>query len=600
MDLTKLINKGNGFINHLRDFFKDNLKLFHQTDTTTIMISIDDIFYEMNSFNKTLPSQYSYSNPDNFFEQLIVKKLCNKGIVDLSISLTHYFALTNDHEVFCWGNNHYGQLAYEHLDQNIDDFHAPELNESLSELNFQLIKCGSIHSVGLTTSGDLYAWGGNSFGQIGNNSDTMLDSVGMSYQSKPFKLNFFNKEIIKMISCGFYHSMMLTESGYVYSWGDNSCHQSDFNSDEGTILPEQLNLKRISISKISCGRFHNLLLSKEGDIYAFGDNSCGQCGNGKQEKQSNIFKIEQENKFIDIAAHFSTNISMSLSDDYVYYIWGDCGHENILVPRATEFKSFNEIFMNYFQKTLDISNCFIDLSLFRNGLYKKNFEEIEELGSGSFGSVYKVELKFPTKVFADEGIIFAIKKVKLKEKFDKEFFSEARSALHAIKLDSNFVIKYFGGWFEKCIQDNRVIMFTMMELCDKTLEKFIDEIYDDSELANEGILTQIGYYLASQIFIEILECIQYLHKDNLIHRDLNPNNIMLKRFNHYYNIRFIKIGDFGLMAIHNYAEELHSSEKGTMRYMAPEVDRSKKYDTKADIYSLGMVLKRFFLYDFDE
>jgi serine/threonine protein kinase len=33
--------------------------------------------------------------------------------------------------------------------------------------------------------------------------------------------------------------------------------------------------------------------------------------------------------------------------------------------------------------------------------------------------------------------------------------------------------------------------------------------------------------------------------------------------------------------------------------MAPEVDRSKKYDTKADIYSLGMVLKRFFLYDFD-
>ncbi len=58
--------------------------------------------------------------------------------------------------------------------------------------------------------------------------------------------------------------------------------------------------------------------------------------------------------------------------------------------------------------------------------------------------------------------------------------------------------------------------------------------------------------------------------------------------------RFIKIGDFGLIAIHKFVQQLHTEKRGHNRYAAPEVLNGKMYDTKADIYSLGMVLINLF------
>jgi serine/threonine protein kinase len=57
--------------------------------------------------------------------------------------------------------------------------------------------------------------------------------------------------------------------------------------------------------------------------------------------------------------------------------------------------------------------------------------------------------------------------------------------------------------------------------------------------------------------------------------------------------RFIKICDFGLIAIHKFAQQSHTKDRGHVRYAAPEVDGTK-YDFKADIYSLGRILMNLF------
>jgi len=137
-----------------------------------------------------------------------------------------------------------------------------------------------------------------------------------------------------------------------------------------------------------------------------------------------------------------------------------------------------------------------------------------------------------------------------------------------------------------------------MDLCDKTLKQIIEEIKSDSILNNDKTLTPIGYYIASQLFIEILESVHYLHEFNIIHRDLNPYNIMLKIPENFEN--FIKVVDFGLIAIHEFADQTHSSDKGNIEYIAPEVLNGRKYDTKADIYSLGVVLRNLFDLYYDE
>jgi serine/threonine protein kinase len=143
-----------------------------------------------------------------------------------------------------------------------------------------------------------------------------------------------------------------------------------------------------------------------------------------------------------------------------------------------------------------------------------------------------------------------------------------------------------------------------MELCDTTLQQIIHEIQSDINFRNksEKMLTPIGYYIASQLFIEIVKGVQYLHKNDIIHRDLNPNNILIKReeilhfiYRKGKNRSFVKIGDFGLIAIHKYAQQPHTRDRGAVKYMAPEVDEGSEnntnYDFKADIYSLGFILE---------
>jgi serine/threonine protein kinase len=116
-----------------------------------------------------------------------------------------------------------------------------------------------------------------------------------------------------------------------------------------------------------------------------------------------------------------------------------------------------------------------------------------------------------------------------------------------------------------------------MELCDKTLDDVIEEFDKESHLKTNETLSTLGYYIASQIFTQILKGVNHLHKQNppLIHRGLKPANILLKKSDRKEFC--VKIADFGLITIHDFPEKPHIEDKGTTKYMAPEVRDSKKY-----------------------
>jgi RCC1 and BTB domain-containing protein len=144
-----------------------------------------------------------------------------------------------------------------------------------------------------------------------------------------------------MISCGYRHSLALTESGRVFGWGRN------FNGQLGVDVyrskePIIIALNDLKIKKISCGFNHSLLLSCDGDIYAFGGNGCEEVGNGTRERQRLPIKLEINNKFIDIASHpYYPYILMSKSIDSIYYVWGKFEGKYVLSPltsiRAAKF-----------------------------------------------------------------------------------------------------------------------------------------------------------------------------------------------------------------------------------------------------------------------
>jgi fused-like protein len=352
--------------------------------------------------------------------------------------------------------------------------------------------------------------------------------------------------------------------------------------------PNFIELENVLITKISCGSTHNLLLSNDGTIYEFGDNDLGKIG-----RKILPTRLNHEKKFIDIASHFNKGISMAKSVDNVFYIWGEFCKEHFLTPTEISYNSFDEIFTHYFEENFEVNDKIIEFSdlPILNGYYERRYDEINELGEGGYGKVFKAKFK-NSEYFA------AIKKISLRRVSKNIILREFQVSQIVQNLYDRYAIQHFESWIEKSPNNNEIILFVIMDLCDKTLKEMIEEMKNYFSSKDNKTFTPIGYYIASQLFIDILESVLFLHRNNIIHRDLNPYNIMLKMPENFES--FLRIVDFGLIAIHESSDQTHSSNKGNIEYIAPEAMDGRKYDTKADIYSLGILLTEIFDFDINE
>jgi serine/threonine protein kinase len=352
------------------------------------------------------------------------------------------------------------------------------------------------------------------------------------------------------------------------------------------------------------------LLSRDGDIYAFGVETYEKSVQEHKKFQTTPIKINstdirtekektessqtnsfRENKFIDIATHSRYMILIALSLNGIYYVWEPFDQE----PKETDFKSFDEIFAVKFRITMKAIHIRSDNNFIPNNKYMNKFEEISEFGSGSYGQVFKVKLKSISE-------LFAIKKIKIKD--ENESLKELCTSLLIRELNSDLIVRYHDVWYENDLviesgfrqYTENSTLYIQMDLCEKTLGEICDEISKDENLKQNSLLTPLGYYITSELLIEILKGVDYMHKNNIIHRDLKPDNILI---NNGINGRFVKIADFGYAKVLD-ETKLHTKDRGTVRYMAPEVELSQKYNFKADIYSLGFIVRDLFHIDFND
>ena len=136
------------------------------------------------------------------------------------------------------------------------------------------------------------------------------------------------------------------------------------------------------------------------------------------------------------------------------------------------------------------------------------------------------------------------------------------------------IVCYIDDFYE-----NSKIMI-IMEYCEGgDLAKFIEEHQ------RENITTQ--YLDVDFIFewvIQLTSGVRFIHGEKIIHRDLKPENIFLTLDKN------LKIGDFGVAKGLDKTSGLTRTKIGTYLYMAPEIHGGEKYNTMADMWSLGVVV----------
>ena len=183
------------------------------------------------------------------------------------------------------------------------------------------------------------------------------------------------------------------------------------------------------------------------------------------------------------------------------------------------------------------------------------YDIIQEMGRGAFSTVYKIKSK-------SDNSIYCLKKINIKKTPDRKNEINILS-----KLNHPNLVKYITSY-----EDEEGI-YIIMEFCIYgDLYSLLHMVKKKKVYVNEVIIWEIAY--------QCLLGLEYLHSQQIIHRDIKLLNIFMS------SNKIVKIGDMGMSKILT-KKEMKLSRVGTPLFLAPELIMKEKYDFKADIWSLG-------------
>lgn len=208
-------------------------------------------------------------------------------------------ALNKKGDLYCWGNNQAGRVGN---GNTVDQLTPVKVLGKVKKFAM-----GSDHTAAITENGDLYCWGDNSFGQVGMGTDNVI-------QKEPVKI----LENIKDISLGYWCSAAISEKGDLYCWGYNRNGQvgnGTYTKKETRPIKILDNVKNVYTSETACWI---IAITEKGDLYCWGTNCCGEIGIGTQTGVIKPVKVLENIKTISIGCHHVA----AINEKGDLYCWG--------------------------------------------------------------------------------------------------------------------------------------------------------------------------------------------------------------------------------------------------------------------------------------
>ncbi|KAH8937225.1 hypothetical protein BDL97_16G015700 [Sphagnum fallax] len=192
-----------------------------------------------------------------------VRALNGLEIKHMACGDSHCIVLTSNGEVLSWGRNQNGQLGLGHKEDSL----IPCKVQALEGKAVKMLAAGAEHTAAVTESGKLYGWGWGQYGNLGlgDRCDQMV----------PVEVVAVN------IAGGWRHTVALDEDGQMYGWGWNKFGQVGVNNTEDQNYPQIVKgLVDQRVTQVSCGWRHTVALTDRGNIYSWGRGTSGQLGHG--------------------------------------------------------------------------------------------------------------------------------------------------------------------------------------------------------------------------------------------------------------------------------------------------------------------------------
>ena len=176
----------------------------------------------------------------------------------------HSLAIDESGQLWSWGDNYYGQLGN---GNTITQTTPIKIKEGTK---FTSTSGGEIHSLAIDESGQLWSWGYNYYGQLGNGTTTNTNST---------PINIKNSRETKWVavSAGYDHSLAIDENGQLWGWGNNNLYQVGNGTNTNILSPREI-LSGRKVVAVSAGYDHTLAIDNEGYLYGWGDNEYSQVG----------------------------------------------------------------------------------------------------------------------------------------------------------------------------------------------------------------------------------------------------------------------------------------------------------------------------------
>jgi alpha-tubulin suppressor-like RCC1 family protein len=203
-------------------------------------------------------------------------------VTGISAGCAHSLAVTSTGRVLAWGDNLLGELGT----GNIASSDVPVRVKLAAKIRVTAVAAGSDHSLALTSKGRVLAWGDNGDGELGNGKNG-------DFFDLPVAVKLPGKTTVTRLAGGDQHSLALTSKGQVLAWGFNSFGELGDGSTTDSDLPVKVKLPAgTKVIGIAAGSDHSLALTSKGHVLAWGENGFGELGDGNTTNSDLPVKVK--------------------------------------------------------------------------------------------------------------------------------------------------------------------------------------------------------------------------------------------------------------------------------------------------------------------